>query len=75
MINQEVIVIHPFLKNNRVNKYQRLSEAINLVEAINLDCIYSSSVGLINVNSNTFINKGYVSILRNKIDDLKIQLL
>ena len=61
MVNQEVIVIHPYLKNNRVNKSHRLSEAINLVEAINLDCKYSSSVGLININSNTFINKGYVN--------------
>ena len=75
MVNQEVIVIHPYLKNNRVNKSHRLSEAINLVEAISLDCKYSSSVGLININSNTFINKGYVNILKNKIYDLKIQLL
>ena len=43
MVNQEVIVIHPYLKNNRVNKSQRLSEAINLVEAINLDCKYQFS--------------------------------
>ena len=52
MVNQEVIVIHPYLKSNRVNKSQRLLEAINLVEAINLDCTYSSSVGLLNINSN-----------------------
>ena len=75
MVNQEVIVIHPYLKNNRVNKSQRLSEAINLVEAINLECKYSSSVGLLNINSNTFVNKGYVNILKNKVDDLKTQLL
>ena len=66
MANQEVIVIHPYLKNNRVNKSQRLSEAINLVEAINLDCIYSSAVGLLGINSNTFINKGYVDFLKKK---------
>ena len=75
MINQEVIVIHPYLKNNRINKFQRLSEAINLVKAIDLNCIFSSSVGLLKINSNTYINKGYVDILKKKIDDLKSRLL
>ena len=57
MINEEVIVIHPYLKNNRVNKFQRLSEAINLVKAIDLNCIFSSSVGLLKINSNFNIRR------------------
>ena len=45
MNNKDILVIHPYLKK-RINKDYFLEEAINLVKAINLNCIDSLLVGL-----------------------------
>ena len=75
MVDKEVIVIHPYLKHKRINKQQRLIEAVNLIKAIDLFCVYSDTVGLSKINSNTYMNIGYVNILRNKIKNLNVRLL
>ena len=53
MNHKDIIVIHPYLKKSRLDKEYFLEEAINLVKAINLNCIYSSYAGLQNINTKT----------------------
>ena len=48
MKNNGILVIHPYLKSNRMSKDYCLEEAINLVKAIGLDCLNSIAVGLEN---------------------------
>ena len=40
--HKDIIVIHPYLKKSRLDKEYFLEEAINLVKAINLNCIYNA---------------------------------
>ncbi len=75
MLDQKVLVIHPYLKQLRVDKSKRLHEGVQLVKAINLVCVDSDSVGLSQINPNTFFNTGYIKVLGNKIKDLNINLL
>ena len=75
MININTLVIHPYLKKSKDNKELLLREAVSLVEAIDLKCIYSASVGLESVNSKTFLNSGYVSSLKNKVYVLNATLI
>ena len=46
MNNKDILVIHPYLKTKRINKDYFLEEAVNLVKAINLNCVDSILVGL-----------------------------
>ena len=75
MNNKDILVIHPYLKINRITKDYCLEEAINLVKAIGLNCIKSYSVGLDEVSPKTFIKIGYIKKLKNSLAELKIDLV
>ena len=75
MKNNGILVIHPYLKSNRMSKDYCLEEAINLIKAIGLDCLESSAVGLEKISSKTFLNIGYIKKLKYKISELKIELI
>ena len=74
-MNNNVIIIHPYLKLKRVNKQVDLNEASKLVEAINLKTVYKRSVGIEKVNSKTYLNIGIVDELKNFIRKSKTNLL
>ena len=65
MKNNGILVIHPYLKSNRMSKDYCLEEAINLIKAIGLDCVESSGVGLEKISSKTFLNIGYIKNGKN----------
>ena len=75
MNNKDILVIHPYLKRKRINKDYFLEEAVNLVKAINLNCIDSLSVGLDKISSKTFLNKGFIRKLKLEASNSKIDLL
>ncbi len=75
MINTDTFVIHPYLKKSKDNKDILLNEAISLVKAINLKCIFSAIVGIDKVNSKTYLNSGYVNLLKNKVNELTANLV
>ena len=75
MKNNGILVIHPYLKSNRMSKDYCLEEAVNLIKAIGLDCVESSAVGLEKISSKTFLNIGYIKKLKYKISELKIELI
>ena len=60
MNDKDILVIHPYLKKKRINKDYFLEEAINLVKAINLNCIDSLLVGLDTISPKTYLNKGFI---------------
>ena len=60
MNNTQTIVIHPYIKRSRGSKEILLEEAIKLVQAINLNCIDSSLVGIDSINPKTYLKSGYV---------------
>jgi len=75
MNNKDILVIHPYLKRKRINKDYFLEEAINLVKAINLNCIDSLLVGLDKISSKTFLNKGFIRRIKLEASNSKIDLL
>ena len=75
MNNKDILVIHPYLKRKRINKDYFLEEAVNLVKAINLNCIDSLLVGLDKINSKTFLNKGFIRKIKLEASNSKIDLL
>ncbi len=75
MFKTRTLVIHPFVKKSRDSKEFLLDEAVSLVQAIELECIYSSLVGLDNINPKTYIKSGYVKFLKEKAIDLEAQLV
>ena len=75
MNNKDILVIHPYLKRKRINKDYFLEEAVNLVKAINLNCIDSVLVGLDKISSKTFLNKGFIRKLKLEASNSKIDLL
>ena len=75
MIEQDIIVLHPYLKDSRSEKSNRLKEAEELVKAINLNCIFSKSVGLISINPKTYLNSGFVKMLEDKAKNIKVKLV
>ena len=75
MNNKDILVIHPYLKRKRINKDYFLEEAVNLVKAINLNCIDSLLVGLDKINSKTFLNKGFIRKIKLEASNFKIDLL
>ena len=75
MNNKDIFVVHPYLKSSRHDKDFFLDEAVNLVTSINLNCIFKSQVGLEKISSKTFLNKGYINKLKNRIICEKISLV
>ena len=61
MNDKDILVIHPYLKRKRINKDYYLEEAVNLVKAINLNCVDSILVGLDKISSKTYFNEGFSS--------------
>ena len=75
MNNTQTIVIHPYIKTSRGSKEILLEEAIKLVQAINLNCIDSSLVGIDGINPKTYLKSGYVVFLKQKVIDLNAELI
>ena len=75
MNNKDILVIHPYLKKKRINKDYFLEEAVNLVKAINLNCVDSLLVGLDKISSKTFLNKGFIRKIKLEASNSKIDLL
>ncbi len=75
MNHKDIIVIHPYLKKSRLDKEYFLEEAINLVKAINLNCIYGSYAGLQNINTKTYLNFGYINNLKEIIQKNQVNLV
>ena len=68
MNNTQTIVIHPYVKRSRGSKEILLEEAIKLAQAINLNCIDSSLVGIDSINPKTYLKSGYVVFLKQKTE-------
>ena len=75
MNNKDILVVHPYLKSSRHDKDFFLDEAVNLVTSINLNCIFKSQVGLEKISSKTFLNKGYINKLKNRVICEKVSLI
>ena len=75
MNDRDAFVIQPYLKISRYDKDYYLKEAINLVRSININCVFSQSVGLQRIDSKTYLNSGYVSLLKEKRSILKNNLI
>ena len=75
MNERDVFVIQPYLKLMRYDKDYLVHEGINLVESINLKCIYYQTVGLEKINPQTYLNSGYLTSLKKKIEFSKIDLV
>ncbi len=75
MNNKDTIVIHPYLKSLRNEKEYFLDEAINLVKAINLNCLHNNSVGLEKISPKTYLNTGFLNTLNKKKQELNVDLI
>ena len=75
MNDKDILVIHPYLKKKRINKDYFLEEAINLVKAINLNCIDSLLVGLDTISPKTYLNKGFIRKIKLEASNNKVDLL
>ena len=70
MNNNDIFIIHPFLKNlTSINRSIILDEAKNLVKAIDLKCKESFTIGLEKISPKTFINKGNISYFKKQIKE------
>ena len=75
MENTNTFVIHPYLKKTKYDKLLLLNEAVSLARAINLKCIFSDTVGLDKINSKTYLNSGYVELIKIKATELSVNLI
>ena len=75
MNNKQILIVHPFLKFTRNKNNYFLSEAENLVQAINLECVESLLIGLEKISPNTFINKGNLIIFKKKLQDAGVDIV
>jgi GTP-binding protein HflX len=75
MNNKQILIVHPFLKFTRNKNNYYLSEAENLVQAINLECVESSLIGLEKISPNTFINKGNLIVFKKKLQDIGVDIV
>ncbi len=75
MNNKQILIVHPFLKFTRDKNNYYLSEAENLVQAINLECVESLLIGLEKISPNTFINKGNLIIFKKKLQDAGVDIV
>ena len=75
MNSTQTIVIHPYIKRSRSSKEILLEEAIKLVQAINLNSIDASLVGIDSINPKTYLKSGYVVFLKQKVIDFNAELI
>ena len=75
MNNKQILIVHPFIKFTQNKNNYFLREAENLVEAIDLECVESSLLGLEKISPKTFINKGNLIIFKKKLQDLGVDIV
>ncbi|MEL0246651.1 MAG: GTPase HflX [Alphaproteobacteria bacterium] len=75
MNNNDILIIHPFLKLSKYKQKYYLDEAKNLVKAINLKCKKSFTIGLEKISPKTFINKGNISYFKKQIKELFVDIV
>jgi GTP-binding protein HflX len=75
MNNNDILIIHPFLKFSKYNQKYYLDEAKNLVKAIDLKCKKSFTIGLEKISPKTFINKGNISFFKKQIKELLVDIV
>ena len=66
MNEKDTFAIQPYIKIKRYDMDYLLNEGINLLEAIDIKCIFSQSVGLDKIHPKTYLNSGYVKFLHEK---------
>tara|TARA_B100000900_G_C20517500_1_gene690716 strand:+ start:192 stop:1298 length:1107 start_codon:yes stop_codon:yes gene_type:complete len=71
----KTLVIQPYLKKTRNSKELLLNEAVSLVEAIQLNCVFPSHVGIDSVTPKTYLKSGYVTYIKQKVIELNIKLV
>lgn len=75
MNNNDILIIHPFLKLSKYKQKYYLDEAKNLVKAIDLNCKKSFTIGLEKISPKTFINKGNISYFKKQIKELFVDIV
>ena len=75
MNNNDILIIHPFLKSSKYKQKYYLDEAKNLVKAIDLNCKKSFTIGLEKISPKTFINKGNISYFKKQIKELFVDIV
>ena len=75
MNNNDILIIHPFLKSSKYKQKYYLDEAKNLVKAIDLKCKKSFTIGLEKISPKTFINKGNISYFKKQIKELFVDIV
>ena len=75
MNNNDILIIHPFLKLSKYKQRYYLDEAKNLVKAIDLKCKKSFTIGLEKISPKTFINKGNISYFKKQIKELFVDIV
>lgn len=75
MNNNDILIIHPFLKFSKYKQKYYLDEAKNLVKAIDLNCKKSFTIGLEKISPKTFINKGNISYFKKQIKELFVDIV
>ena len=75
MNNNDILIIHPFLKLSKYKQRYYLDEAKNLVKAIDLKCKKSFTIGLEKISPKTFINKGNISYFKKQINELFVDIV
>ena len=75
MNNNDILIIHPFLKFSKYKQKYYLDEAKNLVKAIDLKCKKSFTIGLEKISPKTFINKGNISYFKKQIKELFVDIV
>ena len=75
MNEKDALVIQPYLKLKRYDKDYLLNEGINLLQAINLKCVFSQSVGLDNIHPRTFFYSGYVGFLLKTVKVKRVDIV
>ena len=74
MKRTDILVIQPHLKKSREHRELLLNEAISLVKAIDLKCVYSGIAGIDKVNQKLILTQ-VMLFLKNKVLDLGVNLI
>ena len=75
MNDNDIFVIHPFLKFSKYKQKYYLEEAKNLVKAIDLRCRKSFTIGLEKISPKTFINKGNILYFKKQIKESSVDVV
>ncbi len=75
MNNNDIFIIHPFLKSSQFKQRYYLDEAKNLVRAIGLKCKESFMIGLEKISPKTFINKGNIVYFKKQIKESSLDIV